>query len=54
MAKSLADAWRPQIGCHGLIFDGIGKMIFLADHDLGKDSDVQCTITARALEADFC
>ena len=51
MAKSLADAWRPQIGCHGLIFDGIGKMIFLADQDLGKDSDVQTTITARALEA---
>lgn len=53
MAKSLADAWRPQIGCHGLIFDGIGKMIFLADQDLGKDSDVQTTIRARALEADL-
>ena len=29
-------------------------MIFLADQDLGKDSDVQCTITARALEVGFC
>jgi hypothetical protein len=51
LAKSLSDAWRPQLGCHGLVFDGICKMFFLADQDLKKDFDIQCAVTARALQA---
>ena len=53
MAKSLADSWRPQIGCHGLQFDGVGKFLFLCDQDVGKNADVQCSVMARALEAFF-
>lgn len=51
MAKTLSDCWRPQIGAHGLTFDGLGKFLFTSDQDIGKGSDVQCTVTARALEA---
>ena len=51
MAKNLQDAWRPQLGCYGFTFDGIGPMIFLSDQDLGKGADVILTITCRALEA---
>jgi len=52
MAKVLADSWRPQLAAHGIIIDGVGKMLFLADMDVGKGADVQCTVTCRALEAE--
>ena len=51
MAKTLQDSWRPQISCHGVTVDGVGKFLFLADMDVGKGGDVQTTVTARALEA---
>ena len=28
MAKVLADSWRPQLAAHGIIIDGVGKMLF--------------------------
>ena len=52
MAKVLADSWRPQLAAHGIIIDGVGKMLFLADMDVGKGADVQCTVTGRALAAE--
>ena len=52
MAKALADSWRPQIGAHGIIVDGVGKFLFLADQDIGKGSDLQCTAMCCALEAE--
>ena len=52
MAKVLADSWRPQIGAHGIIVDGVGKFLFLADQDIGKGSDLQCTAMCCALEAE--
>lgn len=51
MAKALSDAWRPQVQANGLIMDGVGKFLFLMDQDIGKSSDLQCTVTTRALEA---
>ena len=53
MSKSLTDCWRPQISAHGVTFDGLGKFLFTSDQDLGKGSDVQCTVTARALEVSW-
>ena len=53
MSKSLTDCWRPQIGAHGVTFDGLGKFLFTCDQDLGRGSDVQCTVTSRALEVSW-
>ena len=52
-AKALSQAWRPQLAAHGLIFDGVpgGKVLFLVDQDIGKSANLQCCVTARALEA---
>ena len=49
-AKCLKDSWRPQIGAGGVIVDGVGKFLYLTDQDMGKNSDMQCTMTSRALE----
>ena len=52
-AKALAQAWRPQLAAHGLIFDGVpgGKFLFLVDQDIGKSANLQCSVTSRALQA---
>ena len=50
LAKCLKDSWRPQIGAGGVIVDGVGKFLYLTDQDMGKNSDMQCTMTSRALE----
>jgi hypothetical protein len=53
-SKALSDTWRPQIGCCGVTLDGIGKMVFLTDQDVGKNADVQLTVTMRAIEVARC
>jgi hypothetical protein len=53
MNKQFADMWRPQLGAGGVTMDGIGSFIFLTDLDLGKNADVQLTLTCRALEVAF-
>ena len=50
MSKTLVDSWRPQVGAAGIILDGLGKFLFLKDQDLGKDANIQCSVTGRALQ----
>ncbi len=50
MSKTLVDSWRPQVGAAGIILDGLGKFLFLTDQDLGKDANIQCSVTGRALQ----
>ena len=50
MNKQFSDMWRPQLGAGGITMDGIVSFVFLADIDLGKNADIQLTMTSRALE----
>ena len=48
--KQWSTLWRPALHVIGVTIEGLVSMFFIADPDLKKDSNTECTVVAMALE----
>ena len=49
-SKAWASYWRPQMHCIGVLIEGLLEVYFLADEDLTKGSNMECTVLSYALD----